>query len=371
VLLIYLSLSAVVILFSTLVLQRWGEAPVAIAHLLFVGGVAPLIFAAIAHFVPVLTRGRQAHGSVRWTPLLLQLAGVTAFLGFSTGSASLTTFALVAVGVLLVALNFAAWLLVRARNTLGSPHPCWLWYLAAVVLLCLGLTLVPAMVWWPGLRHELRLVHLHLNILGFIGLTALGTLQVLLPTALGEPDSGAAARLRRGWPRAAAAVLAIAVGAAVWLPLALAGALLLGAVTLEIGVAWARQYGWPTLTRDGAAVSLCAALAAFFVLLVCGAVHGLRLLDPASAAIAFAVGFLMPLVTGALSQLLPVWCYPGQRNAPRERLRVALTSAGAVRALFFVCAGVLLAFGVDWAGLALAAAGMLLFLISLLRGRAS
>jgi hypothetical protein len=41
---------------------------------------------------------------------------------------------------------------------------------------------------WPAGYGALRLVHLHLNTLGFIGLTAIGTLHVLMPTVLGKPD---------------------------------------------------------------------------------------------------------------------------------------------------------------------------------------
>jgi len=81
---------------------------------------------------------------------------------------------------------------------------------------------------------------------------------------------------------------------------------------------------------------------------------------------AFLVAFLLPLVTGALSQLLPVWRYPGRRTAARDRMRGALVKAGAVRAVLFVAGGGLLAFGLT-AGLWLAAAALLLFVYGLIR----
>jgi hypothetical protein len=52
------------------------------------------------------------------------------------------------------------------------------------------------LLWPAGLCGLARLVHLHLNTLGFIGLTAIGTLHVLMPTVLGQPDPLVAQRLQ-------------------------------------------------------------------------------------------------------------------------------------------------------------------------------
>ena len=76
--------------------------------------------------------------------------------------------------------------------------------------------------------------------------------------------------------------------------------------------------------------------------------------------------FLLPLVSGALSQLLPVWRYPGRRTAARERMREILVYGGAIRAVLFVAGGVLLAVGMS-AGLWFAAAALWLFVYALLR----
>lgn len=366
--LIYVGLSAVALLVATLLLQAYGGVPVVTAHLLFAGGIVPLIFAAMIDFMPVLTRGPAAHRGIRWLPLIAQAAGAVVVISFRWAGADPSLLAAMAVILALTALLLASWLVVRARRTLGHPHPCWRWYLAAVWLLVLALTLVPAMICWPEHRHALRLIHLHLNLLGFIGLTALGTLQVLLPTALGGPDPGATTRLREELPKAVAAVVALAVGAAIWLPLGLVGALLLGAVTLKLGRAWVKRYDGATLGREGAGASLFAALVAFALMLVLGAAHGFRIVDPQDAVISFAAAFLLPLVSGALTQLLPVWCYPGKWSPQRQRLRADLEWAGAFRSMLFVCGGCLLALGSETAGLALAAAGALLFLVALLRG---
>ena len=82
--LIYLGFSAVVAFMATLLLLRFGHPALrAAAHLVFAVGIMPLIFAAISHFVPVLTRSGHPHRHLLLAPLLLQLTGVLAFLDFT------------------------------------------------------------------------------------------------------------------------------------------------------------------------------------------------------------------------------------------------------------------------------------------------
>lgn len=357
--LIYLGFSAVLAFMATLLLLRFGHPSLpAAAHLVFAVGIMPLIFAAISHFVPVLTRSGHPHRHLLLAPLLLQLTGVLAFLDFTGAVPAGSTPA--AVAALLVSILFSGWLLRRARHTVGRPHPGWLWYFAAIVNLDLALMLVPAMNWWPQVRNELRLLHLHLNTLGFVGLTALGTLQVLLPTALSDPDADAAQRLRHDLPWAAGGALLVAIGAACWPPLALSGAVMYLAVVFRIGLAWLRRYGWRTIAGDGAAASLAAALAGFLLVLVLGIAHAFKALDGRDAVPAFVVAFLLPLVTGALAQLLPVWFHPGKRTPARTRMHAALRCGGSLRSPVFILGGILLALGID-EGMWLAAAGMLSF----------
>jgi len=365
-LLIYLSLSALATFIATLVLLRLGQPSLpAVAHLLLTVGIMPLIFGAITHFVPVLTRSGAAPGSLLLAPILLQLAGGLAFLSF-IGEAPAAGFSAAAGGTLLLAALLAGWMTLRARRTLGTPHPGWRWYLAAVGLLAVALILVPAMTCWPQARHPLRLVHLHLNVLGFVGLSALGTLQVLLPTVLNSTDATASQRLRRQLPVALAAILMVAVGAALSLPVALAGALLLAGVVLRLAHSSLRQHGWRRLLDDGAAAPLCGALAGFLLLLCMGAGHAVGALAGRDSVVAFIVGFLLPLVTGALTQLLPVWLLRGKRTARRDRLHVALRRGGAQRALLFLVAAACLGIGVTGA-LWLALLGLLYFVAVLLQ----
>ena len=368
--LIYLGLSAVTVFLATLVLLQFGEpSSLAAAHLVFAVGILPLIFGAITHFVPVLTRSGRAHRGVLFAPLLLQAAGLMVFLHFY-GLAGGWALYLAAAGALLIAIAFAGWLLLRARRTLGKPHPGWRWYLAAIALLSLSLLLVPLMAWWPDAYHSLRLIHLHLNTLGFVGLTAIGTLQVLLPTVLSGPDAEAAARLRRDLPVAVGGVLAVGLGSAFWLPLALIGSALLLVISARLGVSWWRRYGLRKIFADGASAALAAALSGFVLLLLAGVAHAFRLVDARHAIPAFVVAFLLPLVSGALSQLLPVWRYPGPRTPAREQMRAMLVRGGALRSTLFFAGGLALAAG-NSDGLWLAAAGTFSFLIAILRSRSA
>lgn len=367
--LIYLGGSALTAFLVSVALQVFGDiSPLATAHLVFAVAIMPLIFGAITHFIPVLTRSGGPHRAVLLMPLMLQVAGVLVFLYFQ-GKAGIGALHGAAGLSLVSCIGLSVWLIRRARRTLGKPHPGWRWYLAAVACLGGGLALVPVMIVRPDLWPSLRLLHLHLNTLGFVGLTAIGTLQVLMPTILSGPDVEASVRLRQDLPLALLGVVLIAIGAAFWWPLSLFGSASLGYVVTRLGWAWLRRYGLRPIVNSGAAASLAGALIGFLLLIVFGVVHGFGFLSGRDAVLAFIAGFLMPLVTGALSQLLPVWCVPGRRTGIRDRLQVILGLGGATRALLFLGGGVLLAFGQP-TGLRLTAAGLILFVALVLHATA-
>ena len=144
-------------------------------------------------------------------------------------------------------------------------------------------------------------------------------------------------------------------------------AVLVGGVMVATLVGWWRVHGWARLCGDGATASLLVAGVGLVVLCAAGALHGLALMPGPAAVAGFFAGFLLPLVTGALSQLLPVWCHPGPVTPARTRLRGILTRQGRIRALLFLAAGLLLLAG-QVSGAALAALGVALFALPLLRG---
>lgn len=346
---------------ASVVLTLAGQGnPVAVAHLAFAIGIVPLIVAAMTHFVPVLTRTGDPAAAIRRLPFVAQAAGLLAVAAMA-GLIPRAWLHLAALADFLVAATLLGWIVGRAKRCLGQPHPGWRWYGAALGCLLATMAAVPAMAALPAQYAAFRALHLHGNVLGLVALAALGTLPVLLPTALGKPDPEAAGWLRRYlWPAVTAAITT-AVGAACCWFSALVGAMLWLLAVLALALQWRRRFGIGALAADGAAAPLAAALAGFAILLVFGAAHGAKLLPARPAIAAWAAGFLLPLVSGALTQLLPVWRWSGPVTPARSAMRARLATGGRWRALCFLAGGVLLALGQTAAGGAFAGLGMIWF----------
>jgi len=195
---------------------------------------------------------------------------------------------------------------------------------------------------------------LHANLLGFVGLTAIGTLQVLLPTSVGRTDYQASGRLTTDLKFACAGVLLLAVGAALAVPgtppgwprlVALAGALLFMLAPLRMATYWVAAYSERIGSLHGAAASLALACLGLIGLMFAGIGHTLGFLAGRDAVAGFVLAFLLPLVSGAATQLLPVWLRPGMQGEWHLRLRRRLGRLGGLRALLMVCGGLAFAFG--------------------------
>lgn len=327
------------------------------AHLVFALGILPLIFGAMGHFVPVLSRSGAPAVLIARLPLAGMAAGVVICLSFvrpglwpwgPAGAAALA---------FLITLILAVWIVQRGRRGLGAPHPGLWWYAAACLCLALALAAAFGMAWWSDGYVWLRLAHLHLNTLGFVGLTALGTLQVLMPTAVGRPDPLAGPRLKRDLAPALLGVLLTAAGAALGaagLPASAAGLVsFLGLALwlwplLRLAAAWWRHFRPELLSAHGAPASLGWALLGLIVLSLLGPGHGLGSpspLDGGRAILGFVLACLLPLVTGAVSQLLPVWLRPGRQDAWHGEQRRRLGRYAGLRAGLFFTAGFLVVLG--------------------------
>lgn len=355
------------------VLAGWTSVTVAVHAALGVGAL-PLIVGAMLHFVPVLTRSAGASAPLARLPLVLQGAGVLALV-FVAGQAGF--------GVLHAAVTLAwggsavlaLWIVRRVRRTLGAPHPGWRWYFVALLCLLLGLAAIAAAYVWPLEFAGLRQAHVRLNLFGFVGLTAIGTLHVLLPTVFGVPDPKTPSRLRQDLPLAFGGVLALACAGLLPEPFgsgfALLGLTLYGACVLSLARAWWAAYG-TKLWHDGVAALLVGALCGLCVVLLVQA--GEVFWAEANPSLAgrtpavFVLAFLLPLVSGALSQLVPVWAHPGRVTADRLSCRALLARYGRCRALAHAAAGVSLAVGATTPALLFSAVALALFLGNL--GRA-
>lgn len=323
---------------ACLLLTGYGPA-IAGYHLVFAVGILPLILAAMAHFIPVLTRsGGSAARSVRFIPLLATAGGIAVLLHFVFPGQFPDGHLVGALASGSAAGMLALWALRLRAKALGTPHAGLDWYLAALACLLLGLAAIAATGLWPAQRAPLRLLHLHMNILGFVGITAFGTLQVLLPTVAQTPDPDAGVRMRLHLKWIVAGTLATAIAAA-WQPaLAWAGLVLLAFPLLALLEAWWRLYRRAIFALHGAAPLLAAALPGYLLVLVMAADNGFSRSGYQPVA-AFIVCFLMPLVTGAASHLLPLWLKPGRQDAWHQALRRQMGAWNGVRALLLLAGG--------------------------------
>ncbi len=350
---------------AMLAVAGWGS-PLAVAHLAFAVGIVPLIFAAMMHFVPVLTRTGDIDSRMVRLPNVVQALGVIAVLAMQ-GVLPYGLVYGVALGDLLAAAILLNWIALRVRLTLGSPHPGWRWYGTALGCLLLALSAVLLIPYWPGYWRALRLFHMHLNTTGLLGLAALGTLPVLMPTALGKPDPDAAGWLRRRLWLVASGALALATGAAIAWPFAAPGALLILVTAMGLAGQWVRRYGLRALLSDGVAASLFASVLGLMASLLAGLLHGAGMLPTRPSLLVWAAGFLLPLVTGALSQLLPVWRWPGPVIPARGLMRQKLAASGSVRGALFLGAALALICGWLPLGGGLMVGGLALFIVGLLQ----
>ncbi len=347
------ALAAMALASFAFALGRTGPVSPTTLHLVLAAGILPLIFGAMVYFTPVLTRSLPAPPTVRLIPLAAVAAGLLAsggLLGLADGLTAGAVLALVADLALLV------WMLGRARRSLGGPNPCLYWYLWALACLALGLVSILAGLLEPRLWVTARRLHLHLNTLGFVGLTAFGTLRVLLPTAGGYTDPQALPALSRDLRYAVLGTLLAAGGAAWAPPLALLGAALWLVPVARLARVLLGRYRHHVWGWHGPATALGVAVLGWGGVVLSGVLHGARWQPGAVTEDLLLLTFLLPLVTGAVSYLLPVWVHPGRQDPRFQETARRLSRASTPRVMAFVAAGVLTAAGVSGAGwLALAA----------------
>lgn len=337
------ALAALLAMLATVLWQRW--LPAALWHLVFAVGAMPMIFAAMAYFTPVLTRSPEPPRWLIAVPLAALLAGLGIVGWFAHGIEPLRF--LSPWLALAAALAFAVWMVRRWRACMGRPHAGLRWYAAAIACLALGLIAVGISAFVPDHAQALRAFHLHINTLGFMGLTAIGTLQVLLPTVFGQPDPEAQARLARDLAWSLGGALAVAIGAAVWWPLAVPGGIAFLWPLWRLARATVRTYGGRVWSPGHAAPLLMAAVAGLVLTAVHGLLHGAGIARARDVMPLFLIGFLLPLVSGAIAQLLPIWLRPGMQTDFHKSQRQRLAALARPRALLLFVGGAAAALSSD------------------------
>lgn len=209
---------------------------------------------------------------------------------------------------------------------------------------------------WSGSAYlRLRTAHLHLNLVGLVGLTIVGTLPTFLPT-LARHRAVSGREVRWAWWGGAAAVAAFLVGTVVGqravglggLTAAASATVVLGGIVARLGRRGLRG-GLPYLQ----------VVAGTGWLVAWATADGLRLLGglppepfpPWTAAVI--LGGVAQVLLGALAYLVPVLLGPGPRLGPRLRRMAARP------AVPFVAANVAAAGALgDAAGVVAAATGV-------------
>lgn len=155
-------------------------------HGALIGGVAQMILGAMLAFIPpLLMSGRNRSES---HPVLFTLINVGT-IGVLTGF-WLQHYTIVGVSGLFVLMAFVSLLsdaIRQSRSSLMSP-PLNVWFYGiALVALLAGLSMGLAMAFRllpVTFLGQGRLAHIHLNLLGFVTLTIIGTMHNLFPTVL-------------------------------------------------------------------------------------------------------------------------------------------------------------------------------------------
>jgi nitrite reductase (NO-forming) len=188
-------------------------------HLVLLGAATNAIVVWSEHFAAALLHtapaGERA-ATARTLALNLGILGVLG--GVHGGRPSLATAGACLAGV--VVLAHAAALATRVGRTLPSRLGATVWfYLAASAALLagmgLGLLLAGGVAGSAGAHRALRLAHVHLNVLGWVGLAVVGTQFTLWPTVLRtRMVPGTERAVRRSLPPLALGLAAAAAGLA-------------------------------------------------------------------------------------------------------------------------------------------------------------
>ncbi|MDY7087564.1 MAG: hypothetical protein SYR96_20920 [Actinomycetota bacterium] len=317
-------------------------------HLLLLGAATNAIMVWSAHFTTAVLRcpapARRRGEAMRLTVLNTGIAGVLAAGVTDRPWPGLAGAALVFGG----AVAHLLWLTARLRAALPARFAVTVhYYVAAAAALLTG---VPAGAWMLVVdddgRPRLLLFHAHVNLLGWVTLTVLGTLLTFWPTVLRtRMADGAITAARRALPVAVTGLTVLSIGVLAWWPPLAAGGLALIALAVALTARPVLQTARRKTPASFAGWSIAAAGGWLLVALAVDAWALLSAGGPAAAADRFGavlipllVGFVAQTLFGALAYLLPM-ALGGGPHAVRQRTerldrhwaqRVAMTNAALV-----------------------------------------
>ncbi len=317
-------------------------------HLLLLGAVTHSILVWSQHFADALLHGAATGATYRNRAMRLLLCNGGAVLVITGVLADQWQLAAAGGSAVALAVGWhASSLVAQLRRALGSRFACTVrYYVASAALLPLGVLFGVLMVrGLPGDWHERVLVaHVAVNVLGWMGITVLGTLVTLWPTMLRTRIAeGAERTARRALPGLLAGILLVVAGCLVGLrPLTGIGFLLYaGAVGLLAGPVVSAARTRPPLHFPAWSVAAAVAwLVGLVTVLGIGTLVAPSWMDAHELAKSLtpglAAGFGAQVLIGAMSYLVPVVAGGGPAGARAANLeldrggalRVAVTNAG-------------------------------------------
>lgn len=336
-------------LVAVVLVHPWVPAPRwLMLHLLLLGAISHAIHVWSQYFADTLLHAAPTDSALRARTVRLGLhngGALTVIAGVLTGAWPVTALGGVAVG------SAAAWhalsLAGQLRRALGARFATTVaYYLSSASLLTVGAVLGAVLAIDLDNRWHTRVLgaHVLVNLLGWVGLTVLGTLQTLWPTMLRTRIAdGAGTAAVRALPLLVVAVIVAAGGALAGTPAVIGlgvAAYLLGIGVLAVPLVDAGRRKPPrsfsTWSVLAGALWLVGSLTVLAVTLLVGVgsrADVLRQVVPL-----LAVGFAAQTLLGALSYLVPVALAGGPTpvraaTAVLDRgstLRVAVTNAGLV-----------------------------------------
>lgn len=320
----------VVLAFTHPFLPEWRWLAI---HLLLLGAATNAILIWGAHFTAAILRvPAPPHRRAEALRLVLLNTGIVLVL--TGGQSGVAGAALVFTAVVL----HLRWLVTRLRTALPSRFTITVHYYAAAATALL--TGIPAGAWMlvtdDSFRPRLVLFHAHVNLLGWIMLTVLGTLLTFWPTVLRtKMDPQAVAAARTALPTAITGLVAVSIGVlAGWPPVAATGiAVFAVAVVLALLPAARTARNRPPESFAAWSIAagagwLLAALALDAHTLATGSDNLAKVLVPLLA------GAVGQVLLGALAYLLPMVLGGGpslarERHAALDRhwpQRIAMTN---------------------------------------------
>ena len=299
------------------VIHRWvPESTWLMVHLIALGAITHSLVVWSSHFTAALLRTRPDGRSRRVADIrsgLLAVGALLVFIGVPTATWWLTLAGALLVSAMVLWHGFT---IVRdlRRALPGRFRVTMRYYLAAAALMPVGAGFGTTLAWGLSDRwHANFLVaHTMTMILGWVGLTLVGTLVTFWPTVLRtRMDDRAEALARQALPILLAGI-AVTIGGSVAGVRPVAA---VGIVIYAVGLVWFGRCLIAPLKnrppREFAPASILAGALWACVAIVATAVHVWRADDISLAtnysllAGIWVAGFLLQLITGALSYLLP------------------------------------------------------------------